>query len=102
MNKFILNFVNRNVNERLAKKAIKEANGDAQKTAAATLWEHLLIPIRNSFVYVPETQLQRHLETMQELFKAYVEKATLVQLEADCAGDLREIFSKIFGSDVQI
>lgn len=101
MNKFILNFVNRNVNERLAKKAIKEANGDAQKTAAATLWEHLLIPIRNSFVYVPETQLQRHLETVQELFKSYVEKATLAQLEEDSHADERETFVKIFG-DIQI
>ena len=98
MNKFILNFVNRNVNERLAKKALKEANGDAQKTAAATLWEHLLIPIRNSFVYVPETQLQRHLGTVQELFKAYVEKATLVQLEEDSHADERETFTKVFGN----
>ena len=98
MNKFILNFVNRNVNERLAKKALKEAKGDAQKTAVATLWEHLLIPIRNSFVYVPETQLQRHLETVRELFKAYVEKATLVQLEEDSHADLRETFVKVFGN----
>lgn len=97
----LMNYVNRKVNEKLADKAVNEAKGWHNK-AKTKLWRHLIIPIRNSFVYKTETNMQQHYDEMVATFDRYCAAASTDQLKADCDGDLREIFSKIFGSDVQI
>lgn len=97
----LMNFVNRTINEKLADKAVNEAKGWHNK-AKTKLWRHLIIPIRNSFIYKTETNMQQHYDEMVAAFDSYCAAATTDQLKADCAGDLREIFSKIFGDSIPI
>ena len=101
MNHIVRKFVERTINDKLAKKRIKEAGEDHHKLAAATLFKLVLIPIRNSFVYVTETQMRRHHDQMLDTFESYVDNAAVEQLEADCQLDELQAFVKIFG-DIKI
>ena len=96
----LMNLVNRTINEKLADKAVNEAKGWHNK-AKTKLWRHLIIPIRNSFVYKTETNMQQHYDEMVSAFDRYCEAATTDQLKADCDADERETFVKVFG-DIQM
>lgn len=90
-----INFVNRVLDPKKAEKAAKDAKGWLQK-AKTRLWVYLLIPIRNSFVEVPDGKLQGHYDAIVAKFDEYCEKVPLDQLKADCSADVGETFVKIF------
>ena len=94
-----INFVNRELEPKKAEKAAKEAKGWLQK-AKTRLWVHLLIPIRNSFVEVPDGKLQGHYDEIVEKFDEYCSKVPLDQLKADCSADVGETFVRIFNLPV--
>lgn len=96
----LMNYVNRVINEELADKAVNEAKGWHNKSKAK-LWRHIVIPVRNSFVYKTELNMKQHYDYMTETFDKYCESASLDQLKDDCQLDERQAFGKIFG-DVQI
>ena len=88
-------FVNRELDPKKAEKAAKEAKGWLQK-AKTKLWLYLIIPIRNSFVEVPDGKLQGHYDEIVAKFDSYCEKVPLDQLKADCSADVGETFTRIF------
>ena len=93
----LMNYVNRVINEKLADKAVNEAKGWHNK-AKAKLWRHIVIPVRNSFVYMTELNMKQHYEFMIATFDQYCESASLDQLKADCQLDEMQAFTKIFGN----
>lgn len=90
-----INFVNRVLDPKKAEKAAKDAKGWLQK-AKLKLWVYLLIPIRNSFVEVPDGKLEGHYDEIVAKFDSYCEKMPIDQLKADCSADVKETFVKIF------
>lgn len=90
-----ITFVNRELDPKKAEKAAKEAKGWLQKYKTR-LWVSLLIPIRNSFVEIPDAKLKGHYDDIVAKFDEYCEKVPLDQLKADCSADVAETFVKIF------
>ena len=90
-----INFVNRVLDPKKAEKAAEDAKGWLQK-AKTRLWVHLLIPIRNSFVEIPDAKLKGHYDDIVAKYDAYCEKVPLDQLKTDCSADVGETFTRIF------